>query len=332
MTTTNNLNLNLVQQNQAQKEVTVNEALIAIDALINIGAENIGQITPPSSPNDGEIYIIGSLANNDWLGQDNKIAWFYGNWRFIAPKEGISLWVKDKDKFYYYDGTMWQDKINNISSLGINTDADYTNKLSVNSEAILFNNDGNSSQIKINKNSSSDTASHIFQNNFIGNAEFGLIEDDNFQLKVSSDGSNFYQSFVVDKNSGEINFKQNINIEGNLISDSVLKNYSKNTIIANSGSNYNIDLNLANIFEITLTDNCTINFINAPSNFSTSFKLILKQDATGGRIASFTNNIKYENGNSPTLSTSANKIDILEFINIDGGVNWYGNINGLDFS
>ena len=97
-----------------------------------------------------------------------------------------------------------------LSMVGINTQADENNKLSVKSNYVLFDNNGTNSQIKINKSTEINTASHLFQNNYSGRAEFGLIGDDNFTLKVSNDGENWNDVFTVDKNTGNINFKQNL--------------------------------------------------------------------------------------------------------------------------
>lgn len=211
MTTTNHLSLPLVQQSQAQKEVTVNEALAKIDALLNTGAMSLSLSTPPTSPNEGDVYIINDNAANDWAGHDKEIAYFDHVWRFITPREGLTLWVGDEDTLYSFDGTAWvasgggsTSELQNMNLLGINTMADATNKLAVASDAILFNHNGNDSQVKVNKFSESDTASLLFQSNFSGHAEIGLTGDNNFTFKVSPDGSAFHDSFSLDKNNGRL--------------------------------------------------------------------------------------------------------------------------------
>src|SRR5688572_23835124 len=71
--------------------------------------------------------------------------------------------------------------LDEVEQLGVNTTADSTNRLSVNSAAVLFNHNGTTSQVKVNKNATANTASHLFQVGFSGRAEFGLIADDDFQ-------------------------------------------------------------------------------------------------------------------------------------------------------
>ena len=91
-------------------------------------------------------------------------------------------------------------------TLGVNSTADTTNRLAVSSPASLFNHDGNGHQVKINKNSGSDTASFLFQDGFSGRAEIGLTGDDDFHLKVSPDGSAWFDSIRIDRTTGKVSF------------------------------------------------------------------------------------------------------------------------------
>jgi hypothetical protein len=230
------------------------------------------------------------------------------------------------------DGAM-----SNLSGVGVNTTYDTTNKLSIKSDAVLFDHNGTDSRVKVNKNSSADTASHLFQSNYSGRAEFGLIANDDFQVKVSSDGSLWYQSFVVDKSSGNIDFKQNIALSGyvscgdNLIIRPELKDYAETLTIANSTTSYDINLESGNVFEITLTGNCIFTFSNAPaSGKGGKFTLILKQDATGSRTTTWPASAKWAGGMAPTLTTAANAVDVLTFVTTSGGDIWYGRADGVD--
>lgn len=107
MTHTPHLDLTLVETAQAQKEVTVNEALSRIDAILNTAAVDRGINTPPGSPSQGDVYIIGSSPTGDWSGKGLNVAYFDGVWRFIAPHEGLTLWVADEDLLYTFDGSAW---------------------------------------------------------------------------------------------------------------------------------------------------------------------------------------------------------------------------------
>jgi len=108
MATTTHLAITLVEQSQAQKEITVNEAITRIDALLNTGAISRSISAPPGSPASGDLYIVGSSPTGTWTGQANRLAYFDQIWRFIIPLEGMSLWVNDEDITYSYNGANWQ--------------------------------------------------------------------------------------------------------------------------------------------------------------------------------------------------------------------------------
>lgn len=228
---TTNLKLPLIVPNQAGKEIMHNEALVILDNIVQNGIISKDLSIPPENTNTNDIYIVGANATGTWEGKDNQLAFFDNGWRFIKPREGFTFWINDKDKLYCYNGTNWQEitssdssttsKINelqNLSFCGINTTADNENKLSIKSDYVLFDNNGTNSKIKANKAALTNTVSHLFQNNYSSRAEFGLIADDNFTLKVSSDGENWNNAFVVDKETGNIDFKGEITQNGNAIS------------------------------------------------------------------------------------------------------------------
>lgn len=229
---TSNLKLPLLVQNQAGKEFIHNEALIIIDNIVQNGVIDKDLTTPPDEPNINDLYIVGVNAIGTWQYKDNQLAFYDNGWRFIDPREGYITWINDEDKLYVYNGKIWQEittgsssgdgdsggsdtnitELQNLTSLGINTIADSINKLSVKSDYILFDNKGASSRVKVNKATINDTGSCLFQNNYSGRAEFGLIGSDDFILKVSNDGSLWNESFVIDKNNGNINFKKDLTI------------------------------------------------------------------------------------------------------------------------
>jgi hypothetical protein len=108
MVTTEHLEITLLESAQAQKEITVNEALARIDAILNCGAIDKDLATPPGSPAAGDVYIVAAAATGAWAGKSGQIAYFDQLWRFIAPNEGAMLWVNDEDAHYVFDGTAWQ--------------------------------------------------------------------------------------------------------------------------------------------------------------------------------------------------------------------------------
>jgi hypothetical protein len=218
MATTANLGIKLLEQSQAQKEVTVNEALTLLDSVIGGGVLDKDLTTPPGSPTAGDRYIVAATATGDWAGKENALAFYFnGAWRFITPGEGLLIWVSDENLLYVFDGSAWTGApAGALASLklGINTTADTTNRLAVATLAALFTaiydaDGGNGNiQIKINKEDASDSASILFQTDFSGRAEMGMVGDDLFRFKVSSNGADFFTALQIDNATGNVQFQK----------------------------------------------------------------------------------------------------------------------------
>ncbi len=108
MALTPHLSITLVEQAQAQKEVTVNTAIMRLEALLNTGVIDKDLATPPGSPAQGDVYIVASSPTGVWTGQAEKVAYYDQTWKFITPREGMLLWVNDENKLYVYDGADWK--------------------------------------------------------------------------------------------------------------------------------------------------------------------------------------------------------------------------------
>jgi hypothetical protein len=55
---TTNLNLPFLMPAQAQKHVTVNEALLRLDALVQASVSSATTLAQPTAPVDGALYIL----------------------------------------------------------------------------------------------------------------------------------------------------------------------------------------------------------------------------------------------------------------------------------
>jgi hypothetical protein len=94
---------------QAQKHVTMNEALARLDVVSAGRVETMTLTFPPASPTDGEAHIVGAGAGGAWSGQDGTVAVFLnGGWDFVVPWAGWPLWVLADSGMAIYDGTGWQ--------------------------------------------------------------------------------------------------------------------------------------------------------------------------------------------------------------------------------
>lgn len=211
---TNYLQLPLLAANQAQKHVTHNEALVALDALVHLSVLDRDSGAPPASPAAGNRYCVAGGGSGLWSGKDGKIA-VYDNdaWIFFTPQAGWLCWVEDENLSITYDGSDWVETggVEGPSSMvGINATADTTNRLALASAASLFSHEGNSHRLKINKASASDTASLMFQNNFSGRAEMGLAGTDDFSFKVSADGTAWNTALSINRSTGAVNFPHTV--------------------------------------------------------------------------------------------------------------------------
>tara|TARA_Y100000031_G_C8217101_1_gene383991 strand:+ start:110 stop:1165 length:1056 start_codon:yes stop_codon:yes gene_type:complete len=121
-----------------------------------------------------------------------------------------------------------------------------------------------------------------------------------------------------------------IDLDDNTLQKPVLKDYGE-TLTTGTGTT-DLDLVLGNVFEITMDGNLTFTFSNPPaSGTAGSFTLILIQDGTGSRLATWPDSVDWTGGTNPTLTTTASAVDILTFITTDGGTTWLGFLAGADF-
>ncbi len=87
-------NLPYLAVGQAQKEITHNEALIMIDALLHPAVE-AELITPPTALDEthaGRCWLVGSGASGVWQNKAGQLACWTGNsWRFLIRREGMRV-------------------------------------------------------------------------------------------------------------------------------------------------------------------------------------------------------------------------------------------------
>lgn len=210
MTQTDNLALPYIAASQAQKHVTHNEAIRKLDALVHLSVLQKDLTAPPSSPAKGARYLVAASATGDWQGKDNRIAaWQDGAWVFYQPKDGWCVWIEAEKRLYAWQTDKWEIAGSNhtnhqiLDHVGVNATADDTNRLAISSPASLFNHQGNGHQLKINKQAVGDTASLLYQTNWSGRAEMGLVGNDDFAIKTSPDGSTWKETLRIFKDSGQ---------------------------------------------------------------------------------------------------------------------------------
>lgn len=211
---TPNLDMPYIEAAQNQKHIPHNEALFALDAIVQLTVISASLSSPPVSPDEGDRYIPTGTPTGDWTGLAGKVVGYYdGAWQSWTPKVGWTAYDQDTGILLAWNGTAWVNAAEagfaNVGKLGINTSADNTNRLSVKSDAILLSHDDvtpgtGDLRITINKSAAGKDAGFTFQDGFSTRALFGLLGDDNFTIKVSPDGSAFHQGVSIDKSTGHV--------------------------------------------------------------------------------------------------------------------------------
>lgn len=109
MSFTHRLDLPLLIPGQGQKDVTHNEAILALDTLVQPAVVSATLGEPPSVREEGQSWIVAAGASGDWQGKEQAIAcWSAGGWRFLTPGEGWVAWVVDEQQFVCWRGAGWR--------------------------------------------------------------------------------------------------------------------------------------------------------------------------------------------------------------------------------
>jgi hypothetical protein len=105
-----NLTLPYLAPSQAQKHVTVNDALRRLDAVVQLCVVSATTSAQPASPVDGAVYILpAGKTGATWGAMANEALayWRDGAWEQITPREGWVAFVRDTDQMRVYDGAAW---------------------------------------------------------------------------------------------------------------------------------------------------------------------------------------------------------------------------------
>jgi hypothetical protein len=202
------LTLPFIMPGQAQKHITHNEAIQALDALVQPVVESRSVAAPPAAPIAGEAWLVPPGATGAWSGHTSQIAaWQSDAWSFLDPAAGWQVFDRSDDTQLVFTGGAWVALASlgsALSRLGINTGADETNRLAVAAPATLFTHEGAGHQLKLNKAAVGDTATLLYQTGWSGRAETGLAGDDDWRLKVSPDGATWIDAITVNAATGVV--------------------------------------------------------------------------------------------------------------------------------
>jgi hypothetical protein len=104
------LGLPLLQPAQAQKHVTVNEALARLDGLTMLILQSRSLTTQPGVAVEGSVWAVPPGGVNEWSGQDGRLALAgNGGWDFVVPKRGWRSFILDEGMPALFDGAAWRE-------------------------------------------------------------------------------------------------------------------------------------------------------------------------------------------------------------------------------
>jgi hypothetical protein len=104
------LSLPFVAAGQAQKHITVNEALGKLDGLVQLAVQSRTTTAQPASPADGAMHILPSGATGAaWFDKAAGLLARHadGVWETLTPSAGWLAWIIDEGLALIHDGENW---------------------------------------------------------------------------------------------------------------------------------------------------------------------------------------------------------------------------------
>lgn len=196
---TDNLSLSLLVSGQENPDVTHNEALTELDALVMPSVLTRATSTPPTIAN-GDRYLIPTGASGDWTSYVGYIALAVsGQWRYYAPQIGWVVWIEDEKLWLVYDGSAWKAYTGNaiISMLkssdqtSITSFADVTWNTETKKDSGVFTHSANSASITL-----IEAGTYEIHADFEFSVTSGTNVWDQMRAKLLLDGSDITGSFA----------------------------------------------------------------------------------------------------------------------------------------
>ena len=101
-TFTPRLSLPNMASGEASGYVTFNELARILDALVQPVVQEEATNTPPGTPNEGDMYIVGSSPTDDFVGHAGELAVYYNStWEFFTVFDGMQYYIDDINQFRY---------------------------------------------------------------------------------------------------------------------------------------------------------------------------------------------------------------------------------------
>ena len=100
------------------------------------------------------------------------------------------------------------------------------------------------------------------------------------------------------------------------------KSYNETYVSLSAAASVTIDCETGNVFALTTNQNTTLVFSNPPAS-GTAYGFTLKLTSGGSHSITYPGSVDFAGGTAPDAPASG-ETDVLVFITVDGGTNWYG--------
>jgi len=107
-----------------------------------------------------------------------------------------------------------------------------------------------------------------------------------------------------------------------LLEELKAKSYNETYVSLSAASSVTIDCETGNVFALTTGQNTTFTFSNPPAS-GTAYGFTLKLTSGGSHTITYPASVDFAGGTAPDAPASG-ETDVLVFITVDGGTNWYG--------
>jgi hypothetical protein len=209
------LDLPFVLPQQAQKHLTVNDAMRRLDVVVQTAVVSATLAKEPATARAGDLYILpASATGTRWATmKPGALALFEdGGFVEMAAVAGQIAYVADSGAFLLFDGAGWTDRPfrpRQADRFAVNADPSDANRLTVAADSELLTHDartpgsGDARKV-INKAQAARTASVLFQSGWSGRAEIGLTGSDDLTFRVSADGASFRDALRISAGNGRV--------------------------------------------------------------------------------------------------------------------------------
>ena len=155
---------------------------------------------------------------------------------------------------------------------------------------------------------------HDGSHSYIHDAGTGNLKIKSTRVDILNSAGDEDMIVAVENGQVELHYNNSKKLETTASGVAITGNATSSVSSLTDGSSITVDFASASHFTVTLGGNRTITNTNTSSAVGSSGSIFIIQDGTGSRTASFQSYYKFPGGTAPTLSTTANAVDRLDYV------------------